>query len=74
LVREISGGDPPPDGWGQALDHDVIERCVKKPLFVRLPGSGDMQCRSLSLAAVRPDDDLDIMIQSDQERLRDPKL
>src|SRR5712692_332215 len=26
-----------------------------------------MQCRSLSLAAVRPDDDLDIMIESDQE-------
>src|SRR6476620_11227761 len=26
-----------------------------------------MQCRSLSLAAMRPDDDLDIMIESDQE-------
>jgi len=30
-------------------------------------GSGDMQCRSFSPAAVRPDDDLDIMIESDQE-------
>jgi hypothetical protein len=26
-----------------------------------------MQCRSLSSAAVRPDDDLDITIESDQE-------